>query len=78
MLLPLRVAAEHINVYPDPDEDGNYLYDYGEVEVGTSSVMIFQIENDPAASSRVDWVENAGFRFTQPSLRRWTTRRDNP
>ena len=46
LLLPLPVAAEYINVYPGPDEDWNYLYDYGDVEVGHSGVMIFQIECD--------------------------------
>ena len=51
LLLPLTVSAEYINVYPGPDEEWNYLYDYGDVEVGQSGVMIFQIENDPAADS---------------------------
>ena len=46
LLLPLPVAAEYINVYPGPDENWNYLYDYGEVEVGKSGVMVFQIECD--------------------------------
>jgi hypothetical protein len=49
LLLPLPVAAEYINVYPGPDEEWNYLYDYGDVEVGQSGVMIFQIENDVTA-----------------------------
>ena len=51
LLLPLPVAAEYINVYPGPDDEWNYLYDYGEVEIGSSAVMIFQIENDPSADS---------------------------
>lgn len=44
LLLPIHVSAQDIHVYPGPDEDWNYLYDYGDVEVGASGVMIFQIE----------------------------------
>jgi hypothetical protein len=36
-------AAEDIAIYPGPDEEWNYLYDFGDVEVGSSGVMIFQI-----------------------------------
>ena len=50
MLLPSTATAEIINVYPGPDDEWNYLYDYGDVEVGSSGVMIFQIENDPSAT----------------------------
>jgi len=51
MLLPSTATAEVINVYPGPDENWVYLYDFGDVEVGSSGVMIFQIENDPSALS---------------------------
>ena len=51
VLLPSTSTAEIINVYPGPDEEWNYLYDFGDVEVGSSGVMIFQIENDPTSLS---------------------------
>lgn len=51
VLLPSTAMAEFINIYPGPDAEWNYLYDFGDVEVGASGVMIFQIENDPTAPS---------------------------
>ena len=36
VLLPSTATAEIINVYPGPDDEWNYLYDYGDVEVGSS------------------------------------------
>ena len=57
-------AAEYINIYPGPDENWNYLYDFGDVEVGSSGVMIFQIENDASAPSDLTvnnvYIETAG------------------
>ena len=64
VLLPSTATAEYINVYPGPDAEWNYLYDFGDVEVGSSGVMIFQIENDATAGSdlTVDnvYIEEAG------------------
>jgi hypothetical protein len=37
------ISAQDIAIYPGPDEEWNYLYDFGDVEVGSSGVMIFQI-----------------------------------
>ena len=51
LLLPMSALAEYINIYPGPDEDWNYLYDFGDVEVGSSAVMIFQIENEEGSPS---------------------------
>jgi hypothetical protein len=86
LLLPLQVAAEYINVYPGPllDENGEpiinpdtgnwvYLYDYGDVEVGSSADMIFQIENDATASDDLILdnvtIEGTGdFTITEPPL----------
>lgn len=45
LLLPLNVAAQIIGVVPGPDEEGNYVFDYGEVAAGASANMIFGIWN---------------------------------
>ena len=68
VLLPSTPTAEIINVNPGPDAEWNYLYDYGDVEVGSSGVMIFQIENDSSALSDLTvvavYIEDTADSFT--------------
>ena len=64
MFLPSTAAAKYISVYTGPDAEWNYLYDFGDVEVGSSGVMIFQIENAPSSPDSLIlesvYIEEAG------------------
>jgi hypothetical protein len=47
LLLPLRAFAQGIIVVPGPNEDGDYIYDYGNVVVGSTAIMVFEIISHP-------------------------------